>query len=391
MNKFIVLFLLLIPIAAYATPISPIIPSGTTLPATCRTGAQFIDTDADTDGSLYICVATDTWKEVDDDGGAGGDIAKVGTPAQYEWGIWTGDGTLKGLAVTGSKVVCTDVNGEPVACTNLTDLAFSSYLAITDIDDSPVDSETSAPISSNWAYDHVAAADPHAGYVLESDIGSTVQAYDADTAKTDEAETLTAAWDLAGSDADSVTGIPLDSDFGSNGIMVRTGAGTYGIGTTFDIQMGGEDWILMGEAGGTFNAEQIAPAAALTALESYRAAWADYESTTTGFTNDPTPATKEFVHYRVKGDEVSIFFNIEGTSDATDFSFTLPHTIKNTDGFSVSRPVSYKDNGSWASTWGRVVCVYNTSTCNVYTDAGTGVFTASGAKASLGDFIYVKQ
>ena len=64
MNKFIVLFLLLIPIAADATPISPINPSGTTLPATCRTGSLFIDTDADTDGALYQCVDTDTWKIV---------------------------------------------------------------------------------------------------------------------------------------------------------------------------------------------------------------------------------------------------------------------------------------------------------------------------------------
>ncbi len=44
----------------------------------------------------------------------------------------------------------------------------SAYLAIANIDDSPVDSETSAPISSNWAYDHENAADPHGGYVLES-------------------------------------------------------------------------------------------------------------------------------------------------------------------------------------------------------------------------------
>ena len=64
MNKFIILFLLLIPIAVYATPISPIIPSGTTLPATCRTGSLFIDTDADTDGALYQCAETDTWKVV---------------------------------------------------------------------------------------------------------------------------------------------------------------------------------------------------------------------------------------------------------------------------------------------------------------------------------------
>ena len=64
MNKFIILFLLLIPIAVYATPISPINPSGTTLPATCRTGSLFIDTDADTDGALYQCAETDTWKVV---------------------------------------------------------------------------------------------------------------------------------------------------------------------------------------------------------------------------------------------------------------------------------------------------------------------------------------
>ena len=46
--------------------------SGTSLPGTCTVGETFIDTDADTNGSLYICVASDTWKEVDDDGAAGG-------------------------------------------------------------------------------------------------------------------------------------------------------------------------------------------------------------------------------------------------------------------------------------------------------------------------------
>ena len=126
----------------------------------------------------------------------GGNVSKVGTPANYQFGIWTGDGTLKGLAVTGSKVMCTDANGQPIACTNLTDLAFSGYLttggtaansslleshaasyfqvALTnplvqaDVDDTPVDNVTTAPVSSNWAYDHVAAADPHTGYLLES-------------------------------------------------------------------------------------------------------------------------------------------------------------------------------------------------------------------------------
>lgn len=47
-------------------------------------------------------------------------------------------------------------------------------LLISEIDDTPVNGVTTAPISSNWAYDHVAAADPHTGYVLES-------LFDADT------------------------------------------------------------------------------------------------------------------------------------------------------------------------------------------------------------------
>jgi len=49
-----------------------------------------------------------------------------------------------------------------------------SALQPSDIDDIPVDGATTAPISSNWAYDHTQAADPHPGYRLESvDIAST--------------------------------------------------------------------------------------------------------------------------------------------------------------------------------------------------------------------------
>ena len=63
------------------------------------------------------------------------------------------------------------------------------------------------------------------------------------------AETLTQPWDLANSDCDTCTVIPLDSDFSSNGIMVRTGAGVYGIGTTFDIDLTAGA-VLEGDSGG---------------------------------------------------------------------------------------------------------------------------------------------
>jgi len=55
-------------------------------------------------------------------GGGGGDIVKSGVPSIHQIGIWTADGVLKGLTVTGSKVMCTDADGEPIACTNLTDI-----------------------------------------------------------------------------------------------------------------------------------------------------------------------------------------------------------------------------------------------------------------------------
>ena len=49
----------------------------------------------------------------------------------------------------------------------------ATILKYADVDDSPVDSATAAPISSNWAYDHVDASDPHTGYVLESNVEGT--------------------------------------------------------------------------------------------------------------------------------------------------------------------------------------------------------------------------
>ena len=53
----------------------------------------------------------------------GGTVAISGTPSNHQWAGWTDASTVKGFSVTGSKVVCSDSNGDPVACTNLTDAA----------------------------------------------------------------------------------------------------------------------------------------------------------------------------------------------------------------------------------------------------------------------------
>ena len=43
-----------------------------------------------------------------------------------------------------------------------------NLIRASDVDDTPVNGQTAVPASSNWAYDHVDAADPHTGYVKES-------------------------------------------------------------------------------------------------------------------------------------------------------------------------------------------------------------------------------
>lgn len=46
-----------------------------------------------------------------------------------------------------------------------------TVLNSSDVDDTPVNGASTVPASSNWAYTHTAAADPHTGYMLESNIG----------------------------------------------------------------------------------------------------------------------------------------------------------------------------------------------------------------------------
>ena len=65
----------------------------------------------------------------------GGEVAISGTPAQYEFATWADATTIQGVAVTGSSVLCTDANGEPVACSNLTDdtIPTQASLAVDDL------------------------------------------------------------------------------------------------------------------------------------------------------------------------------------------------------------------------------------------------------------------
>ncbi len=110
------------------------------------------------DQSLITPVATDQIWMVDDPGG---------TPAD-------GRATVQSVM----DLVFTQIGAAYDTAAELEAL-FGAKLTITDIDDTPVDSETAAPISSNWAYDHENAANPHAVYLTGAELTTTLgAAYD---------------------------------------------------------------------------------------------------------------------------------------------------------------------------------------------------------------------
>jgi hypothetical protein len=51
------------------------------------------------------------------------------------------------------------------------------YIKVSEIDDTATDNHDDNPISSHWAHTHVNAADPHTGYMLESNIGTGANNY----------------------------------------------------------------------------------------------------------------------------------------------------------------------------------------------------------------------
>lgn len=92
---------------------------------------------------------------------SGGVIARLGIGADSQV-LTVVAGALAWAASGGSGVT------DHGALTGLADNDHPQYLLVADIDDTPVNGEVAQPISSNWAFDHVAAADPHTGYRLES-------------------------------------------------------------------------------------------------------------------------------------------------------------------------------------------------------------------------------
>jgi len=88
---------------------------------------------------------------------ATGTVTTSGTPTIHQWPNWTDATTIKGVSVTASKVVCTDSDGEPVACTNLTDALEVSNTAY---DATTWDSVTTIAPSKNAIRDYLESLFP---------------------------------------------------------------------------------------------------------------------------------------------------------------------------------------------------------------------------------------
>ncbi len=132
--------------------------------------------DKDGSNNLTLTDAVTGTKTLAQLGAAGtGDLKADGTvPLTANWDVGAYKITANQLAsdvatgtapfVVSSTTVSTNLNADL-----LDGAEGSAYSLVADIDDVPVDAATTAPVSSNWAFDHVAAADPHPGYALESD------------------------------------------------------------------------------------------------------------------------------------------------------------------------------------------------------------------------------
>src|SRR5574343_1174892 len=92
-------------------------------------------------------------------------------------------------ASTGSGTDWTvDQGATNINAANIPDLSgtyqplLTNPLTQSDVDDVPVNGATTAPVSSNWAYDHENASDPHSGYLTSTELTSTLgAAYDTES------------------------------------------------------------------------------------------------------------------------------------------------------------------------------------------------------------------
>lgn len=90
------------------------------------------------------------------------------------------------------------------------------------------------------------------------------------------------------------------------------------------------------------------------------------------------------IYYRTIEDLVYLWFRIEGVSDSTSTSFTLPYAVNSN--IALIDVCRIMNNGTFAT--GIYSAAAGSATLNLYATVGGGAWTASGNKRIVGRLIY---
>ena len=128
--------------------------------------------------------------------------------------------------------------------------------------------------------------------------------------------------------------------------------------------------------------------------EVYSTAWTDYYSSSTIVGWSSLTSGRRQIMYRTLGDMVWVSFHLEGVSNSTSATFTVPYTavaIATSHSFSIALGFTYDNSVYLDPGYGRVSNNENVFHCMV-AGANTGApgWTASGSKIVEGEFWYVK-
>lgn len=112
--------------------------------------------------------------------------------------------------------------------------------------------------------------------------------------------------------------------------------------------------------------------------------WQEFTTTTGGFIS----TTIQEVWFKRVGKMVIVNFHINGTSDATTMTFTLPFVHVNNTDVEVRVGVRVADAGVFQAASGMIFLAANSSIVNVFQDFAGLAFTATGIKAVQGQLWY---
>jgi hypothetical protein len=113
--------------------------------------------------------------------------------------------------------------------------------------------------------------------------------------------------------------------------------------------------------------------------------YADYSASST--LSGWSAFTTKKIYYKKIGKFVFVWFQIDGTSNNSTASFTLPYTSANT-GYEIYGSCRGYNNGADQTAPGMLHMDPNSATVNCYKDWTSAGFTASGRKIVIGQFVY---